>query len=517
MYKLLLTSRYLFRKWVAVFAVLSVWACVAMVLIVFSVMDGFLENIKEHSRGILSDIIVDNETLQGFPFYDEFGQYLRANMPDTVEVCTPVIYNYGILRVKRSNFTKPIRVVGIKLDEYCQVNPFRESLYYNKYYPQTTVLSDRPAPVAGVDSQGRPVLPPDLEAAFKRFKAQNPDEDLSKLKPTIDSPHGVGLFDQQYGEPHYEGRARPGIIIGTDLIFERLPNGEYNRVLPRGAQVVLTLLPLTPRGTIAKDPIPVILHHIDDSHTRVYDIDSMCVYVDFAKLQKWLDMGRLERVDGTFTESRASQLLVRLKEGLTARDVQPVIAQAWEQFLDTVLPRVDIDDARLLSGVSVETWEERQAPFINAVEKEKVLVTVLFGVISLVAVVMISVVFYMAVLQKTRDIGIVKSIGATRWGIACVFLMYGAAIGVVGGLLGTVSGAVFVSYINEIQEVLASLNPNLRVWSPDVYTFDRIPSDVKPLVVLIVFVAAVFFSTLSALFPAIKAASVWPVKAIRYE
>ena len=61
--------------------------------------------------------------------------------------------------------------------------------------------------------------------------------------------------------------------------------------------------------------------------------------------------------------------------------------------------------------VTIETWEERQVQFIAAVEKEKVLVTVLFMIISLVAVVLIGVIFHMIVMQKTRDIGIVKSLG----------------------------------------------------------------------------------------------------------
>ena len=85
-----------------------------MVLIVFSVMDGFLDNIKQHSRGILSDIVIDNATLQGFPYYDEFRDQLRERLPDTVELVTPVIYNYGIMRVRDSNFTKPVRVVGVR-------------------------------------------------------------------------------------------------------------------------------------------------------------------------------------------------------------------------------------------------------------------------------------------------------------------------------------------------------------------------------------------------------------------
>ena len=63
-------------------------------------------------------------------------------------------------------------------------------------------------------------------------------------------------------------------------------------------------------------------------------------------------------------------------------------------------------------------------------------------------------------------------------------------MGVLGGILGVVTGSVFVHYINEIQDLLAQLNPQLQVWTPDVYTFDRIPNVVKTHVAVAVFFAA---------------------------
>ena len=103
MYKLFFALRYLRRRRVAVFAVLSVWLCVAMVLIVISVMGGFLDMVKERSRGLLGDLIVDNATLEGFPYYQEFIDQLYKEMPDQVEVATPVIYNYGLIRMERGD------------------------------------------------------------------------------------------------------------------------------------------------------------------------------------------------------------------------------------------------------------------------------------------------------------------------------------------------------------------------------------------------------------------------------
>ncbi len=519
MYKLFLTLRYLTRKWIVIFAVLSVWMCVAMVLIVFSVMDGFLDNIKEHSRGLLSDIVVDNASLQGFPYYDEFSKYLMDKSGDEVKVVTPVIYNYGIMREPDTNFTKPVRVVAIKLNDYCRVNTFRDSLYYDKYYPGTTTLGPFEVPLAAIPG-GRPVLPPEYEKLFADYVAKHPkDESLKELKPSPFSPDGVGRFVQTFDEtPGYaDAEALPGIIIGTDVVYTRNADGSYNRRLFRGCKVILTILPLTIKGTIAEDPVSLVMRHVDDSRTRVYEIDSMCVYIDFDLAQKMLSMGPQERVDGTKTPPRTSQLLVQLADGVDIKEARARVQDLWNEFLGTVADRASPEDLNLLRLVTIETWEERQIQFIAAVEKEKVLVTLLFVIISFVAVLLISVIFYMVVLQKTRDIGIIKSLGATRGGVAAIFLMYGAAVGVVGGILGVLTGTVFVHYINQIQDLLAQLHPNLRVWSPDVYTFDRIPNVVKTHVIGAVFLAAVVTSTAGAVVPAIKAALVWPIQSLRYE
>jgi len=72
MYKLFLCLRYLRKRRIAFFAIAAVWLCTAMVLIVVSVMGGFLDMVKARSRGLLGDLIMENGALQGFPFYQEF-------------------------------------------------------------------------------------------------------------------------------------------------------------------------------------------------------------------------------------------------------------------------------------------------------------------------------------------------------------------------------------------------------------------------------------------------------------
>ncbi|MCP4251691.1 MAG: ABC transporter permease [bacterium] len=525
MYKLFLSLRYLRKRLIALFAVASVMLCVFMVLVVMSVMGGFLEMVKERSRGLLSDIVIDNASLQGFPYYQEFVEALRAEMPETIATATPIIYNYGILRVQSTKFTKPVRIVGIHLNEYQQVNDFSNSLWYDRFYPGTTSLDPQLVPVAGVDERGNRLLPEPYESAHQKWRGQASPDELAEYD---DAPYsrmpGLRVFEQTLGPPGYLGsfdeerQDLHGIIVGCDVINERTKTGSYTRHYPVGSEILLTTLPMTSEGTISGEGSTTLsLRYADDSRTRVYEIDEICVYVDFDMVQQVLGMNPQELIDGTFTPARASQVLIRLADGSDALNVRARIEASWERFRKSLNLDPLTMDAQLMSFVTVETWQERQVQFISAVEKEKVLVVTLFGVVSLVAIVLIGCIFYMVVEKKTRDIGIIKSLGASSSGVATIFLMYGAAVGVVGSALGATLGAVFVHYINEIQDMLAAWNPDLQVWSPDVYTFDRIPNTVDPTETVIIVVVAILASMLGALIPALLAARVWPVDALRYE
>ena len=112
MYKWVFAWRYLHTKLIAVFGIASVMFCVAMVLVVMSVMGGFLDMVRDRSRGLHSDIVVEAATLQGFPFYDEFGAYLLDKYSNLVASTTPSIATYGIFRVPAITWTKPAHVVG---------------------------------------------------------------------------------------------------------------------------------------------------------------------------------------------------------------------------------------------------------------------------------------------------------------------------------------------------------------------------------------------------------------------
>ncbi len=529
MYKWFLAWRYLHTKLIAFFGIASVMLCVAMVLVVLSVMGGFLDTIRARSRGLHSEIVVEGGTLQGFPYYEEFQNYVAKELPGVVRVSTPVIYTYGIFRVPATTYTKPARVLGVRLKDYVQVNDFKTGLYYEHFFPGTTDLGPQGIPVAGFTPEGEMKLPPRLAEANSRWREQESDPKAladfdqmpfeKSLYPSVTPVMpGQRVFAVSAADPAYNGPERNGIIVGCDLLHYRRPDGKFDRSIALGADIALTLMPLSPSGNpTGEPPVRLPLRYADDSRTGIYDIDSLCVYVDHDFLQQQLAMDAQPLVDGGFSKPRINQLLIALQPGIELDEGRDRIAAAWSRFASSLGSELSDADDRALSFVDVYTWEDMQRSFIQAVEKEKVLVTFLFGLISMVAIVLVGCIFYMIVEKKTKDIGILKSLGASGRGVGGLFITYAAVVGVFGSLLGLLLGSVFVWNINSIQDFLASLNPQLRVWSPDVYSFDRIPEVVKEADAFWVATIAVVSSIVGSLIPAFIAARVWPVQALRYE
>ena len=528
MYKWFLAWRYLNTKLIAFFGIASVMLCVAMVLVVLSVMGGFLDTIRARSRGLHSEIVLEGGTLQGFPYYGEFQKYLAQELPDVVRISTPVIQTYSIFRVPATTYTRPARVLGVRLDEYVQVNDFKKGLYYERYFPGTTHLGEQSMPVAGIAEDETIKLPEPLEAANRRWREAETDKKVLRefdelpfektFYPEVKSfMPATRVFAVAPGPPSFEGPEMAGVIVGCDLLNYRRLDGNFDRQIARGADVALTLMPLSPTGNpTGEPPVRVPLRYADDSRTGIYEIDSMSVYVDLDVLQHQLAMDAQPLVDGGHTKPRVNQVLIGLQPNAELNNGRERIAEAWRRFC-LGLPDISEADARLLANVEAHTWEDMQRTFIQAVEKEKVLVTFLFGLISMVAIVLVGCIFYMIVEKKTKDIGILKAIGASGEGVGGLFVVYAGAVGLVGSLLGLLVGSVFVWNINAIQDFLAALNPQLRVWSPEVYSFDRIPEVVKQADAIGIAVIAILSSIVGSLIPAWIAARVWPVKALRYE
>src|SRR3954465_4843371 len=394
MYKLHLILKYLRKRRIAWVSLIAVTLCTAMVLVVISVMGGWLRMFNESFHSISGDIIVQGKSETGFPDYQLMIDEMKK-LPE-VKTAVPVIRAVGLENFNGA-FSKGVQVIGYPPD-IGNVNGFADSLYRLKGSKNITF---------------------DLWRDVQYFPPGQIKADVTKWK---------------------------GIIPGGALIGVR-KDDKGNFVRPQGmysAYVDLTLLPISTQGShidlTAKSRSFYWI--IDDSRSKVSIQDSNTVYLGFADLQRELGM------DGTDDRpARTSDIQVALKPGVDREAGRKKGAQVVMAVKNRNLP-AGVQTAWDPFPVEVQTWKEVHEDFIHAVEKEKGLVTILFGLISIVAVFLIFCIFYMIVVEKTRDIGIIKSVGATSGGIASIFLGYGMAIGIVGGFLGLGVGWLIVHYIN---------------------------------------------------------------------
>jgi lipoprotein-releasing system permease protein len=125
-------------------------------------------------------------------------------------------------------------------------------------------------------------------------------------------------------------------------------------------------------------------------------------------------------------------------------------------------------------------------------------------------------IFSMIVVEKTRDIGVLKALGASNRGVLAIFLGYGLLLGAVGAGLGTALGLTITFNLNEIEQFVTRISGH-EIFDRKIYYFDKIPTFVQPLSVVLVNVGSVVIAVLFSVLPALRAAMLHPVRALRYE
>jgi lipoprotein-releasing system permease protein len=164
----------------------------------------------------------------------------------------------------------------------------------------------------------------------------------------------------------------------------------------------------------------------------------------------------------------------------------------------------------------VSDWRSMNASLFEALAVERVAMFVVLSLIILVAVFNILSSLIMLVRAKTRDIAILRTMGATRRGLMKVFMTVGITIGTLGTVAGLILGAIFLFFrqgvVNGIQ-----LLTGQNLWDPSIRFLTELPSKTDPFEVLAVVIMALGFSFLATLYPAWKAASTDPVQVLRYE
>jgi lipoprotein-releasing system permease protein len=222
--------------------------------------------------------------------------------------------------------------------------------------------------------------------------------------------------------------------------------------------------------------------------SEMSEYDSQFVFVPLAYLQKLRTM-----------QDKVTSIQMRLKD---YRDA-PQVVKALERLFPP-------------SHYQVQTWENKQGPLLAAISIEKGILNILLFLIIGVAGFGILAIFTMIVVEKTRDIGILKALGASNGGVMKIFLGYSLLLGLVGAGLGTALGLAITFKINEIEHYLGKLTGQ-DIFPRDVYYFDKIPTDPQFWSIFLVNVGSVGIAVLFSLLPSLRAALLHPVRALRYE
>jgi len=589
MYKLLLSWRYLKTRFIALASIISVTLGVATLIVVNSVMSGFVEQMKSRLHGILSDVEIAAPLLGEIHQPEEHLRIVKELIGDDLAAATCVVRNPALLTFKFHGrpWTQQVMVLGIDDDTFGRVTDFRpyltnthkknstfsfdleESGYENTFdnagwpyrrevveekrklekllsehrsmyeiaaaeYLEENPLSSETAnpaeanqnssasdelvasdPANGSKSPKKftplPLAPPDINQVHARLAEQEQkDKDTDQVSSETSNESGNELALFSPFDPHSAQRPQiapeemfdalkdqhVGIILGAAISLRKFAqeDGKISELyMVRPGDDVQIMFP-----TVGENAQPVSENCtiVDFYSSNMHEYDSSFVFMPLSQLQKVRGM-----VNPLTGQASVSTIQIKLKDGADLNAARDKLIAA---FPPTHFP------------YDIHTWKDTQAPLLSAVSMELTILNILLFLIIAVAGFGILATFYMIVVEKTKDIGILKALGAPSSGVMSIFLGYGMSLGTLGTGAGILLGLVFVRFINEIADVVTMVTGH-EVFDPTIYYFSEIPTIVSPWMVAGVAAGAITIAVMASVLPALRAARLHPVEALRYE
>jgi lipoprotein-releasing system permease protein len=472
MYKIILATRYLLKRRITYFAVLAVALCVFIVVVVMTIMSGLVNEFKEKNHSFAGDCVVGTESLVGFAYYEGFVKLLEQQ--DFVEAVSPAIKSFALKRRIGSEQDDVVEIMGIDPVRHSQATGFRDTLYYHK-------------------------------------------NDVSR---TFEIPYDANLV---------------GCVLG-DFLFLQDTNSRYlsETSLPRIAYLI-SCFPLTARGALAQAGTDMVntktFYYSDQSSTGLPRVDGSLVYLPFEQAQILCGMaGSDKRVSRLhirfkpdvkiqtwrerirpFLQTLFSPLGIRFKPDVKIQTNYGKIQALWQKFKQE---KAGETQAYLLDTVTVQSWKQYRRSSIAPMENEQTEMSVMFGFVGITTVFIVLVVFYMIISHKSKDIGILKSIGVSNVDIIELFSGYACLVGILGSGVGLLAGWIFLLKINEIEGWLFE-HFGFQLWDRTIYAIGDIPNQVEFKILAIIVVSAIAACLAGALIPSLQAARQKPVETLQ--
>jgi len=441
MYKFTLAVRYLIRRRISYFAVAAVALCVFVVFVVITVLSGLSRDFKDKVHGSVGDCVVYTRSLVGFGYYEEFLELLRRQ-PYT-KAAAPVIRNYALVSVVAS---EPGLIASGR---------------------------DQTVEIMGIDAASYSEV-----TQFGQWVRYN--------KNRIES-----VFAPSY-EPNL-----PGCVPGIDILFDRDRQGNYYAPDgPRRVVLEISCVPLTAKGALARAGAGELnskTFYYSDHFEAGYSLDRRLIF---------LPIGEVQLLCGMATgHKRITHIHIRFKDGVALNNGTAEVKKLWEGF---VAAKSGAPFENLLSQVQVQSWKDFSKVIVALVETQQTIMIACFALIGVITVFIVLVVFYMIVSHKSKDIGILKSVGASGFNVLSVFLNFAFLIGLAGSAIGALLGWRFLAHINTIEDWMFE-KFDFQLWDRQITSIGEIPNTVDLRVLGTIIFCAIGTCLLGALLPSWRA------------
>jgi ABC-type lipoprotein release transport system permease subunit len=451
MYKIVLAIRFLVNRRVSYFAIAATALCVFVAFVVVTVLSGLTADFKGYIHGCYGDCVVSSRSLVGFGYYEEFVEALEGT--DIVEAFSPVVRSYANIEVSS------------------------ESDKVKKGGRATTVLVVGVYPLAhsGVTEFGRWLTfhKEDIENTFR---------------------------------PSYDANL-PGIVPGAGLLFAYDSEGGFDagEKVPR-AEFAVSVFPLTVKGAPARAGLGEVstkTFYCSDYTQTGHTADWNVICLPFEQAQRLCAMDTEPR--------RISAVYIKFRPGVSLGAGCGIIGELWERFAEE---RAGADGAGLLEKVRVQSWKAHNRGLVAIAETQETFMIVIFGMIGIIAAFIVFVVFYMVVSHKSKDIGILKSVGVSNKGVLGLFLGFGLLVGIMGAVVGALGGWQFLVHMEQIEDWFSE-HFAFRLWYGGDYDIGDVAKEIDVRVLATIMVSAICACLVGACIPSWQAARLEPIKALQ--